>query len=923
MHRFRIRLPLLACLLLSVMANLHAAVYSGKQVTYHQPDGSTFEVRLWGDEFSVNTETLDGWAVIRDANRWWTYAQPDGNGGIGPSAVKVGLGDPTALQVAKHLRLSRTQITTTRKTMQARLQKNRMQAGMQAGPLPAPPTATTVGTRNGVTIMVSFPDRAGDVTITHAQVDAFCNGNAYTGFGNNGSVKSYFNDVSNGTLTYTNSVYGTYVVAAQNRSYYADTSVAFGERVEELVAQALSALDTAGFNFNACDVNADGNIDAVNIFYAGVCPNDWAEGLWPHMNPGFSWTSTGGKRARGYQITDMTNQLTLGTFCHENGHLLCGFPDLYDYDYDSTGGAGRFCLMASGASGTTQEKNPARVSGYLSLKAGWRTPTDLTSASTGTLSLTAGTAGIYRFVKSGTPTEYFLIECRYKAARDLLLPASGIAIWHIDELGDRDDQRYTDNTAHRNFECALVQADNRRDFENDANQGDAYDLWYLGNTRSTGIFADSVPYSNTANDARWWDGSASDLGLINFSAAGPSMTVDIYGQSIAVTNTAVTVAEGDSGTTSVSITLRRSGKVSGIASVDWQLVDGTATAAGLDFTGASGTVTWSSGQSGNKTVRVNVRGDTRDEANETFTLQISAPVPGTISLGATTSTITITDDDAAPGTAGSFEFTPNLVSVTEGVATVQLTVKRLARSAAVAVDVPWTLSGGTATIVDDFNAAAGGTLSWGATDDADKTISIDVLEDTLTEANETIVVQLGTASDPLATVPFPDTSTLTIVDDDGSVALLGTAAGAQEPATAPDLAQIPLQRIGALSGAISVQYRTIGGTAIDGIDYTAVTAGTVDWLAGDGDNKYAVIQILPDSATDGDKTVRIELFNPVGCTISGPTIVTLTLYEVSAASRRYQQTASSSGIDGGCGAGGVGLIIGLGVVPLLLRRRRR
>ena len=31
--------------------------------------------------------------------------------------------------------------------------------------------------------------------------------------------------------------------------------------------------------------------------------------------------------------------------------MLCGFPDIYDYGYDSKGGAGIFCLMNSGGSG--------------------------------------------------------------------------------------------------------------------------------------------------------------------------------------------------------------------------------------------------------------------------------------------------------------------------------------------------------------------------------------------------------------------------------------------------------------------------------------------------------------------------------------------------------------------------------------------
>ncbi len=37
--------------------------------------------------------------------------------------------------------------------------------------------------------------------------------------------------------------------------------------------------------------------------------------------------------------------LRLRTFCHESGHMLMGWPDLYDYEYDSKG-SGAYCLTA-------------------------------------------------------------------------------------------------------------------------------------------------------------------------------------------------------------------------------------------------------------------------------------------------------------------------------------------------------------------------------------------------------------------------------------------------------------------------------------------------------------------------------------------------------------------------------------------------
>ena len=104
--------------------------------------------------------------------------------------------------------------------------------------------------------------------------------------------------------------------------------------------------------FAPLTVDGNNRVLACNVFYAGGNGGVWSKGLWPH-----SWSlyvvgpqplSAGGKTVFDYQVTDMGSGLELGTFCHENGHMLCGYPDLYDYDYDSKGGAGMFCLMGSG-----------------------------------------------------------------------------------------------------------------------------------------------------------------------------------------------------------------------------------------------------------------------------------------------------------------------------------------------------------------------------------------------------------------------------------------------------------------------------------------------------------------------------------------------------------------------------------------------
>jgi large repetitive protein len=82
--------------------------------------------------------------------------------------------------------------------------------------------------------------------------------------------------------------------------------------------------------------------------------------------------------------------------------------------------------------------------------------------------------------------------------------------------------------------------------------------------------------------------------------------------------------------------------------VTYNTADGTA-AAGADYTAVSnGTVTFAAGES-SKNVAIATLGDARNEADETFTVALSAPTNGAqVSGTAGTGTGTIVDDDPVP-----------------------------------------------------------------------------------------------------------------------------------------------------------------------------------------------------------------------------------------------------------------------------------
>ena len=107
----------------------------------------------------------------------------------------------------------------------------------------------------------------------------------------------------------------------------------------------------------------------------------------------------------------------------------------------------------------------------------------------------------------------------------------------------------------------------------------------------------------------------------------------------------VTLAEGNSGTTSFVFTVSLAPTTNKQVNVDYATADGTATA-GSDYQAASGTLTFRGGDT-TKTFTVLVNGDTAVEANETFVVNLSNPSNAAIGDAQGQGTIS-TDDNQAP-----------------------------------------------------------------------------------------------------------------------------------------------------------------------------------------------------------------------------------------------------------------------------------
>jgi M6 family metalloprotease-like protein len=489
--------------------------YFRKEFVFEQPDKTKVKLFGWGNQHFAIFEDPKGYTVIKDPKTgFYQYARLSADkSSLEPTGKNAGTTNPDTLGLEKHLRI--TEKARKIKTFKGfagpeaktRWQERReaakaasQQAQKKAGILTAPPPGETKGDYVGLCILVQFPDVKG--TIPKSDVENFCNKKGYSDYGNNGSVYDYYFDVSGGKIRYTNIV-TAYYTTKKPKEYYSDPKVEQPARAYEIIEEALTFLKAGGFDPGNLSSDAKNYVYALNVFYAGPCTNNWAEGLWPHswhLNSPFDLGK--GKKIYDYQITDMGNELSIATFCHENGHMICDFPDLYDYGYESCG-IGAYCLMCSGG---PNEKNPTQVCAYLKYKAGWGDK--VTSLAAGDFKVDSGKNDFLLFPKNST--EYFIIENRERQGRDSSLSSSGLAIWHVDELGDNENEQMTTG---KHYECSLEQADGRFDLENRRNDGDAGDLF--ASPRTFG--------SSSTPDSDWWDGKPSGMEITSIGKSGTEM----------------------------------------------------------------------------------------------------------------------------------------------------------------------------------------------------------------------------------------------------------------------------------------------------------------------------------------------------------------------------------------------------------------
>lgn len=360
----------------------------------------------------------------------------------------------------------------------------------------------------------------------------------------------------------------------------------------------------------------------------------------------------------------------------------------------------------------------------------------------------------------------------------------------------------------------------------------------LTKTISVAVYGDVLPepaksfFVNLSNPSRATIADGQGLGVILSDEA--VLSVDD-----------VSLLEGNSGIQNAVFTVSLAAPSLDPVSVSYATADGTALA-GSDYIAAGGVLTFAPGEV-SKTVPVGVKGDTANELDETFFLNLANPVNALIGDGQ--GQATIVNDDPLPS------LSVNSVTLAEGnvgTKTFTFTISLSAASGRT-VTVPYATVDGTATAGVDYVAASGVlTFLPGQTWRA---VNVVVNGDSLPEADETFFLNLGAPSAAILLVPQ---GVGTILNDDTSISIADVQV--QEGDSGTTTAGVTVSLSGAVGFPVSVNYATANGTATAGSDY-AGTKGTLTFAPGET-SKTIAIDVIGDRRNEGDETFCVNLSQP-------------------------------------------------------------
>lgn len=352
------------------------------------------------------------------------------------------------------------------------------------------------------------------------------------------SVSSYYKRASDRKVDLRGNVLGWYHFPNKRDSYRPNIEGLSNDqklRVENaaifrMVKEALRALD-ATHDFSQYDNDNDGDIDTINILYAGP-PGPWNSFWWAYRWKFFPTTEVNQTMFDGKLLNQFVFQFIStreggsdfnpATLMHETGHAF-GLPDYYDYKpaIGPPGGLGGLDMMDS---------NWGNHNAFSRFLLDWTKPEVIGAGLPHEISLVAsgstlaGPRSVAIFpglVDMEAPgQEMFILENRFRIGNDsgsARMPNDGLLIWHVHGQpnlngdGFQFDNSYTDHKL-----IQLLRADSASDFATNGRAGSG--TYFTAGRSLTPL---SSPNSNG------FDGQATGISVTDISASAEIMTLKV------------------------------------------------------------------------------------------------------------------------------------------------------------------------------------------------------------------------------------------------------------------------------------------------------------------------------------------------------------------------------------------------------------
>lgn len=409
-----------------------------------QPDGTQLTIIVHGDEDCNWYTTSDGVLLYPIGNSYFV-ASISANGEIAPTTLlaheRSMRSDNETSIIAKQ---DKAAFYSAIKGRQQQYRARRISIG----------TAATsyfphTGSPKALVILVEFSDTLFSVSEPSVVFDEYLNheGSSMPDHSNyerrnHGSVRQYFNDMSNGAFTPQFDVYGP--VRMEKPSAYYGEGTDNMTRIKEMIVAACDSIDK-DVDFTEYDQDGDGFVDLVYVIYAGYSQSvggNSVDCIWPKSGTLGSVSNTfDGMKIKRFGINNELNyypgrkfnsypEITkringIGLFCHEFSHTL-GFPDLYcELEVDNQ--ELEYWDLMDGGEYVDNGYTPAPYSPWEKEVAGWTTIDEITEAKQITLA-----DGQAVRIKSDTNDEYIILLNMQNNGWAKAMLGHGMLVYRID-----------------------------------------------------------------------------------------------------------------------------------------------------------------------------------------------------------------------------------------------------------------------------------------------------------------------------------------------------------------------------------------------------------------------------------------------------------------------------------------------------------